>query len=286
MYKQLNQIRIDKKSPLFVRKSKLFSWLLTLISIALLIAFIVVLVLAIYNSVNLRNTIITTSNPRDNAISLVNESLKCYNLLYCSISLFISFFITFFVFKIFACIFNIIRYISDYKRNVVPVKSILITRLIFQSIMIILLIIGIIFSLLGIIKIFVFGNELINSFVDLSKTTLNKLLITNDDAEIQNILNEFQINMNQKLKNIDFPFDKNTSLFILIGLFSKILWLLFLIIYGISIKIILSKNANFFGDDSLKTITKENHNDNKDDSKKEEKEELKQNKDVVNDEVK
>lgn len=263
--KELNNIRIEKKSPLFVRKSKLFSWLLTIISLLFLASFIALLVTTILKALNLAYVQPPSDINKNDAIHLLNIIIEPFDLLSASLTIFSCFFISFFIFKIVSCIFNIIRYISDYKRDVVPVKSVLVFRIVSQILMIIFLAIGIIFSCLGMLKLFDMTNSNIKDATTLTKDTIIKIQAIsdpNDRAEIEQIMNDFDSKLQdiiQRIKNmLDFVKSSDLILFIIIGFSCKVLWILSLIFYGITIKIILSSIKKSLGVENSKTSTNKN----------------------------
>ena len=273
MYKQLSKLRIEKKSPFFVRKSKLFAWLLTIISISVFIASIAFLVIGAMNLINNLNSLYSNDSPtnpqeiKDQSLFIIDCARKALKDFDTAIVLLFSGFIVFFVVKLLATILNIVRYNYDYKLNVVPVKKILITRLIFQ-ILIIVLLIGIIIVLSSIVK-YTFANNPITPVSNIFNNAydaINKITdqTNNIEQEIQSILDNMQQDLNKFFESLTLSNSlafNYIAWFILLGG-----WIFSLIIYGITIKVMLLNSKKYFGDKNLKN-NKNNKKGNKEKNK-------------------
>ena len=260
--KELSQIRKEKNSPFIIRRFKLFTWLLTVIVPLVLYSIgIGLLFSTVIDSLNIYGPFNTDFNTIEEAKTSIGSLLNNFSrlidslpqfaiLIFCAFPIFVSI-------RIVAFLLNIIRGWSDYKRDVVPVKKVFITRLIMQGFIILFAILVLVGYILIIQYIITWSSGLVNEASTLIKKTNDIVMNATNQTEIENAMNSFNDDLNNIASRIEDIVSDETQGYLMSNFILFIigngLWLLFGLAYGITIKVMLSNARSEFGISKPKT---------------------------------
>lgn len=254
--KELSLIRKDKNSPFIIRKFKIFTWLSTVIVPLVVFSIgIGLLISTIIDSLNTYKSFNTNFNNVEEAKRTVHLLLNDFSrligllpkfiiLIFCVFPIFVSI-------RIIAFLLNIIRGWSDYKRDVVPVKKVFITRLIMQGLIILFAILVLIGYILVIQYIITWSSGFVNEASTLVKKTNDIVMNATDQTDIENAINSLNDDLKKISSRIEDIFSNKTQNYLLsnfiLFVIGQGLWLIMSLAYGITIKVMLSNVRSKFG---------------------------------------